>query len=215
MILRYELRGQCGDYATFVAKVASKHFPTWGYPVVLSGRSDTSIPGAGQQPSHIFVGFAKRNGKIWLVADPTIGGVLRDGTTGNPITYDVFRTWIHHKKKSLRVSVDPAVTTVQMWGQCVLSSMLKDTVGLEYFSTGILAADSFPADITRGHWFTYGESGGSQYSYYTEYWKAAGYPRNCIYNIYDHLEYGGGLLFGRQVIARRIMNRYGFPVWIH
>ncbi len=215
MILRYELRGQCGDYATFVAKV-SRHFPSWGYPIVLNGRSDTSIPGSGQQPSHVFLGFAKKSGKIWIITDPTIGGVVRDTYSGSPITYDVFRSWIRHPKRSLRVAVQPATTTVQMWGQCALSVSFRDTVGLEFFSTGVLASDGLPADITRGHWFTYGEPGGGQYCFYAEYWKAAGYPKNCIYNIYDHATFGGGVLFnGTPIIANRIGNRYGFPVGLH
>ena len=215
MILRYELRGLCRDYAMFVAKIASQHFPSWGYPIILKGRTDTSIAGAGQQPAHIFLGFAKKNGKIWIIADPTIGGIVRDKQTGNVISYDVFRSWIHQVANSKRLNVRPVLTAVQMTGQCAFRVSFRDTVGLEFFSTGVLALDGLPADITRGHWFTYGEPGSGQYSFYANYWKAAGYPRNCIYNIYDHVQYGGGVLFGTPVVAAKIANRYGFPIGLH
>ncbi len=114
-----------------------RYFAGWGVPIKFQSSADTvlSLGGTGD-PSHVWVGLAQDNGKIWAVCDPTLGGIVKRFPDGqSPISR--MRYWwpCATKTKSLHVSIQHPNSSLQAFGRCVPTVMLVDTENLIYYNT--------------------------------------------------------------------------------
>jgi len=179
--------GEAGSYTLFIAKVVAANNWGWGVPVVMNSEPNELVKGAGKQPQHTWLGFANDTGLIWCIADPSIGGIVRD-TKGNVLTYDTILSWLKKPEKAREVKINPVKFSKQLAGPCVFAVMLRSSNGLEYYKKD----DKSPV-VTKGEWFTFLEEGSMTASFTATYWKLSGLPifnsanlyvqlRNCVIN---------------------------------
>lgn len=199
--------GEANRYSLFLGKMANYNQKQWGWGnvVIMNCEPDKQLVAqAGKQPQHTWVGFADDTGFVWCLADPFIGGVVRDKTTGNALSLDTVTAWLHNREKAGNVHVNTVKVSLQATGPCVFSPMLRSSKNLEYYKR-----DALSLGVTRGEWYTFLEEGSMTGTLVGSYWKAGGYPLATAYNVYTQTVKGVMFTTGLEEV---LYDRYKFKV---
>ncbi len=202
-----EITGGTGSYVSFLSRLvlANNSVWQWGTPVVFNGLADTAITKGAKAPSHIWLGFAKPNGQVWCLADPTIGGLVRDTKTQHPLPLDSVTVFLRSDEKAGRVYVTPVAVSLQATGPCLLSIQFRNNNKLDGYK--IKTTGQW---VTRGPWYTWGEKGSMAHSLFGSYWAAEAFPLSVPYNIYCKIN-SAIILTNEATITTAVSKRYNLP----
>ena len=133
------LSGLCGEFSVFFSKIVESYFPAWGVPVQFYSVADTSLTLGGRGlPSHVWVGLAHKDGEVYAVCDPTLGGVVKDGVTGKLLSLNEVFDFLRSPEKAFRPYIRTVLSSFQTYGpHCVPYIMLVDRETPIYYNTPI------------------------------------------------------------------------------
>lgn len=196
------IQGQCSDFSTFFSKIVEQYFAGWGVPIQFQSSADTALSlGGTGDPSHVWVGLAQDNGKIWAVCDPTLGGIVKDSQTDEALSLDDILVALRDQDKSLHVSIQHPASSLQAFGMCVPTVMLVDTESLTYFNT--------PVEVVEGHWLGLDTPSPLR----IPYWLKKGLPRFTFMNVYLDMRHGWSSLSQHALdVAKKVQRLYRIPV---
>lgn len=168
------LRGLCGEIASFFSKIVESRFSHWGTPIQFCSVADTSITHGGRGlPSHIWIGLSKEDGEIYAVCDPTLGGVVKDNPTGKLLSLSEVYRFLCDSDNALHLYIQNTTSSLQTYGAgCIPSIMLMDNTTPVYYNT--------PIEIVEAHWRGLDASS----SHCVPYWHQKGLHHTTYMNVY-------------------------------
>lgn len=203
-VMQGKLSGDANNAGDFFCKIAQS-FPHWGAPLLVNS---VAVPNdADTMPlEHSWVGFAHADGKIWCVADPFLGGLVRQKNNGTVLSYDTITAWLKHPVRWQQVNVTPVAYSLRSSTACVMSLLLNKTDGLTYAEP-----DGQESGFVRAAWISPADVRHYTHSLNYALWKKNKFPGNTFYNFYL-LPETARLYSDNTQLSALLKKRYGLNI---
>lgn len=177
-VVNGERYGQCSDYSIFLAKV-SETFPGWGTANVVHVLSDTTITKGDGSPSHVFVEYTNKDNVVWCLADPTLGGIVRNSQNGTPVDVETIRKCLFDTTTAGCLYINKVKQSVTIAGPFIYRITVADTL---YPIKRYVIDAKKNIGITIARWRSFDDP--VMYSVMVSYWKKKGFARMTYMNLY-------------------------------
>lgn len=194
--------GDANNFAVFLARI-SKAYPHWGEPVVLTAVVEVEDTAHGPTQRHSWVGYALPDGRIWCVADPVNGGVVRHTQTKQALPLDTIRQWLTKAESAKQISLRSAPVSRQSSTACVFSFLLRSADGAVYMSP-----PGSEEGFVKATFYTPADTGHYTNQLMAPVWQKKKMPTTLFFNYYSMATQA--LLFSkRPELLKLLETHYG------